>query len=368
MSPRRLPLLATLLAALPAVAGAQSLSFGNVYVGGGIGLSTLSDADVTMSLPGDTRSSRSGRVSFDDGFSASLHVGYDFRNGFRAELEGIYRRNDATSFTGLGLPDSAVTTTGGPFSYGLMVNGYYDIPFGWPVDPYVGLGLGAVMTNWDNVRQSLRADPGAYTHVVGTNLVPAYQLILGVGVPIGAVVPGLAVTFEYRFYGQLEGDRDAYRYVPGSSRLVGSATTGAVTEQSLTLGLRYYLSRPTPPEVPPIPAAAPAPARSFLVFFDFDRADLTDRARQILADAASAWLRGTSTRVELAGHADRAGLPRYNQRLSERRAEVVAGELERRGVPRSSMTVEAFGEARPLVPTADGAREPQNRRVEIVLR
>ena len=367
MSPRSL-LIAAFLAALPAIASAQSLSFGNVYIGGGIGWSSLSDADVTMSLPGDTRSSRTGRVSFDDGFSASLHVGYDFRNGFRAELEGIYRHNSATSFTGLGLPDSAVRSSGGPFSYGLMANGYYDIPLDWPVNPYVGLGLGAVVTNWDNVRQSLRADSADYTHVVGTNIVPAYQLILGVGVPIGSVLPGLAVTFEYRFYGQLEGDRDAYRYTPGSSRLVGSATTGAVTEQSLTVGLRYYLSRPTPPEVPLVPAAVPAPARSFLVFFDFDRADLTDRARQILGDAAAAWMHGTSTRVELAGHTDRAGLPRYNQRLSERRAEVVAAELERRGVPRTSMTVQAFGESRPLVPTADGAREPQNRRVEIVLR
>ena len=30
------------------------------------------------------------------------------------------------------------------------------------------------------------------------------------------------------------------------------------------------------------------------------------------------------------------------------------------------MTTEAFGETKPLVETADGVREPQNRRVQIV--
>ena len=70
----------------------------------------------------------------------------------------------------------------------------------------------------------------------------------------------------------------------------------------------------------------------------------------------------------MAGHADRSGTPQYNQRLSQRRADAVAAELVRRGVPRNAMAIQAFGESRPLVPTADGVREPQNRRVEIVLR
>ena len=114
--------------------------------------------------------------------------------------------------------------------------------------------------------------------------------------------------------------------------------------------------------------AAPAPARSYLVFFDWDRADLTDRARQIIAEAAQATTRVQVTRIEVAGHADTSGTPRYNQGLSQRRAQNVASELVRLGVPREAITVQAFGESRPLVPTADGVREPQNRRVEIVLR
>ena len=112
----------------------------------------------------------------------------------------------------------------------------------------------------------------------------------------------------------------------------------------------------------------PAPARTYQVFFDWDRADLTDRARQIISDAAQASRSTQTTRIEVSGHADRSGTPQYNQRLSERRAQAVAAELERRGVPRSAVVIQAFGETRPLVPTADGVREPQNRRVEIVLR
>jgi outer membrane protein OmpA-like peptidoglycan-associated protein len=138
---------------------------------------------------------------------------------------------------------------------------------------------------------------------------------------------------------------------------------------TVMIGLRYAFGvTPPPAVVAPTPAAAPAVARTYLVFFDFDRADLTDRARQIIAEAATNSTRAGTTRIEVAGHADRSGTPAYNQRLSERRAAAVAAELERRGVARSAMTIQAFGESRPLVPTADGVREPQNRRVEIVLR
>jgi hypothetical protein len=91
--------------------------------------------------------------------------------------------------------------------------------------------------------------------------------------------------------------------------------------------------------------------------FCIQHADLTDRARQIIAEAA-----------QNSGHAGRSGTLQDNQRLSQRRADAVSAELVRLGVTRSAITVQAFGESRPLVPTADGVREPQNRRVEIVLR
>jgi outer membrane protein OmpA-like peptidoglycan-associated protein len=136
---------------------------------------------------------------------------------------------------------------------------------------------------------------------------------------------------------------------------------------SLLIGLRYAFGV-TPPPPPVVPAAAPAPTRTFLVFFDFARDNLTDRARQIIAEAATNSQRAGTTRIEVSGHADTVGTPQYNQALSVRRGNAVAAELERRGVPRSAMTIQGFGFTRPLVPTGPQVREPQNRRVEIVLR
>ena len=109
-------------------------------------------------------------------------------------------------------------------------------------------------------------------------------------------------------------------------------------------------------------------ARTYLVFFDWDRADLTDRARQIVAAAARTSTSTNTTNIEVQGNADLSGTHAYNQRLSLRRAQTVAAELVRDGVPRTAISIQAFGDSRPLVPTAPGVREPQNRRVAIILR
>jgi len=63
-----------------------------------------------------------------------------------------------------------------------------------------------------------------------------------------------------------------------------------------------------------------------------------------------------------------SGRPSYNQRLSVRRAENVAAELVRDGVPRNVISIHGYGETHLLVPTGPGVREPQNRRVEIIIR
>ncbi len=123
------------------------------------------------------------------------------------------------------------------------------------------------------------------------------------------------------------------------------------------------------PPAPPVAAAMPAAAaaRSYLVFFDWDKATLTDRARQIIREAADNSTHVQYTRIEVNGYTDTSGNPKYNQGLSVRRAEAVAAELVRDGVPRNTITVQGFGETHLLVPTGPGVREPQNRRVEIVV-
>ncbi len=66
--------------------------------------------------------------------------------------------------------------------------------------------------------------------------------------------------------------------------------------------------------------------------------------------------------VQVIGHTDTSGSAAYNQKLSVRRADAVAGALAQAGVPQNAMTVTGVGQNDLKVPTPDGVREPQNRR------
>jgi iron complex outermembrane receptor protein len=129
------------------------------------------------------------------------------------------------------------------------------------------------------------------------------------------------------------------------------------------------LSEPeTPPAayVPP-PVAAPATApKSYLVFFDFNKSDLTPQATTIVDTAAKNAAMGKVTKLDVTGYTDTVGSDAYNMRLSRRRAESVAAQMEKDGVPSSEIAIYAKGKHDLLVPTADGVKEPQNRRVQIV--
>ena len=101
------------------------------------------------------------------------------------------------------------------------------------------------------------------------------------------------------------------------------------------------------------------------MFFDWDRSVITAEAAAILDRAAAQYAATGQTSVVLAGHTDKSGTESYNQALSQRRADAVKRYMVGKGVADNVITTEAFGETRPLVDTADGVREPQNRRVEI---
>jgi outer membrane protein OmpA-like peptidoglycan-associated protein len=105
-----------------------------------------------------------------------------------------------------------------------------------------------------------------------------------------------------------------------------------------------------------------------MVFFDWDRADLTDRARQIISEAATNSTKVQHTRIEVNGYTDTSGTPKYNMALSIRRAKTVQAELIKDGVAANDITIQGLGDTNLLVPTGPGVREPQNRRVEIILR
>jgi OmpA-OmpF porin, OOP family len=131
---------------------------------------------------------------------------------------------------------------------------------------------------------------------------------------------------------------------------------------------------PPPPASPPQMAAAPAAPpeakqpRSFLVFFESNKATLSSEAHRVIGEATDEYRQFAPVRMVVLGHGDLAGTPRANQALSERRAKAVQAALIKAGVPAERITAGAFGESQPAFVTPDGTPEPQNRRVEIYLR
>jgi outer membrane protein OmpA-like peptidoglycan-associated protein len=103
----------------------------------------------------------------------------------------------------------------------------------------------------------------------------------------------------------------------------------------------------------------------YIVFFEWDKSDITPEASGILDNAISNYQNCGNASVMLAGHADRSGSATYNVGLSQRRADSVKAYMTGKGIPDSVITTQAFGESKPRVETADGVRELQNRRVEI---
>ena len=114
------------------------------------------------------------------------------------------------------------------------------------------------------------------------------------------------------------------------------------------------------------PPAAPAEQpRAFMIFFDFDSAQINAQAASVLANVIAAQRAGGAPRIVVDGHADRAQSAADSEAISRVRAWAVHDHLVIAGVPGAAIEVHYYGEERPLVATEDGVREPQNRRVEI---
>src|SRR5579862_1696746 len=153
------------------------------------------------------------------------------------------------------------------------------------------------------------------------------------------------------------------------------------TNQPLTVGIdvSYHFAGPpaAPAELPPTPPAAPPSApvplphvelqRQFQVFFDFDKSDVTAAAAKVIHAAADAIKAGNVVNLTVTGHTDTVGTASYNQALSERRAAAVKQQLMVDGVAAGDIATVGVGKAGLLISTADGVREPQNRRAVIEL-
>jgi outer membrane protein OmpA-like peptidoglycan-associated protein len=319
-----------------------------------------------------------GKIVTRPDYAGSVGAGFGFGNGLRVELDGVDQRATAheqeISSNPVPLPPPYLGATpgslhepltGGANTYGFLVNGIYDLPLGLPVSPYLGAGVGY---EWTQLNSDVR---GSGSSVSGTAGSFAYDLVAGVAYPVAAV-PGLSLTAEYRFSQLVQSRSYAVSnptYFSGSEKL----KLGQISMHEILFGVRYQLcNAPAEPAVAPAtaaaPMAAPAPvAKTYLVFFDWDKALLTPRAVQIIAEAASDSKSQNVTTLDVSGYTDTSGTAVYNQGLSERRAKAVAARLVADGVSAAAIEIHAYGETHLLVPTGPGVREPQNRRVEIVL-
>jgi outer membrane protein OmpA-like peptidoglycan-associated protein len=359
----RLALAAATCLALPLAAHAQPVTGPYVSLEGGTAIENPVNGTFTaagVSLP--------GKFFYRPSYAGIGGVGYGLGDGFRVELDGDYIHTTLDKFDFSG---AQAKVTGHENKYGPMVNVFYDIPVGLPVFPYVGAGVGY---QWVSTTAYSGSGVGGLVASSGTEGSFAYDIIAGLSFPIAAV-PGLSVTAEYRFLMLTE----SYKYgfsilggIPTGTNGTGSLTFGQESDHIFTAGIRYALfppAPPPPPAAPPMaPMAPPAPeAKTYLVFFDWDKYNLTPRAMEIISEAAADSHTAATTTISVSGYTDTSGTFQYNQGLSLRRAKAVAAQLVVDGVPMSEIEIHAFGETHLLVPTGPGVREPQNRRVEIVL-
>jgi len=347
MMRRFIPLAAALLCTVSGAAMAQQTR--GYYVGGAVGGSFLQD--VSPRGGGADR-----KAEFNTGYVGLLDGGYGFGNGFRAELEFGYRRNDVDKIFG------SATKSGAIGAYSYMVNGLYDFDLssiGLPsyIVPHVGGGLGAVTARFSDARFF-----NGHT-VSGQDTQFAYQGIIGADY---ALTPHLKIGLDYHYLAT-----NALRF----KTELGQQTKSTLQDHEVLLALRYEFGAPAPapvvapppPPPPPPPAPAPQLQRAFQVFFDFDKSDITAAAQKVIQQAAQSIKQGNLTRINVTGHTDTVGSAKYNQALSERRAAAVKQALVTEGVGANDIVTRGVGKTDLLVPTGDGVREPQNRRAEIVL-
>jgi outer membrane protein OmpA-like peptidoglycan-associated protein/outer membrane protein W len=345
---------------LPIAASAQPVT--GPYVSAGIGYNVMNGRETKGYAISGVETNLHERTLFKNGFTGEASVGYGFGNGFRVELEGDYFDNQAHKV------DSAtgqVPASGTERKYGAMLNGLYDFDISSPyIYPFIGAGVGYQFLDLRNAKSPangayINSTPGAF----------AYQAIVGLSFPIPGAI-GLSATVQYRYLATVGNEH--YKGTEGG--VPATFKVGPDSNNMVLVGLNYELFAPMPPAPPapapavtPVAAPAPAPARTYLVFFNWNKADLTPRATQIVAEAAKASQTTHVTSLNVNGYTDTSGTPAYNEKLSYRRADNVAAQLVTDGVPKSDIVIKGYGETHLLVPTGPGVREPQNRRVEIIL-
>ena len=316
------------------------------------------------------------------GYDVGGNIGYDFGK-FRAEFEVGYKANkikdvlvdNAPPAIPFGIPTAPATTvkpgvppvgtyslaSGDARVLSFMANGLFDFGGqGRDFGGYIGGGLGIARVQHSNY--SLVGGGAPFLNDSDTRV--AWQALAGVYKPVSDHID---IGVKYRFFDVNNVNTFTTNGLATQTRYRSHSILFTVTYNFFEPEAPCNCAPPPPPPPPPLPPCPPAAVTPgpFLVFFDWDKSLITAEASAILDRAAEQFAATGQANVALAGHADTSGTADYNMRLSQRRADAVKAYLAGKGVPEAAMVTEAFGETRLLVETADGVREPQNRRVEI---
>jgi OmpA-OmpF porin, OOP family len=361
MSMRKI-LLATAALAVVGATGAQADDYSPTgwYAGAGAGMNMLDDTNESFLGPVLTDPT----IEWDTGFVVEADIGYRWAEFWRLELEASYRENDVDVFntgTTTGFYAQPVTAAGDVEQLAVMLNLLFDFDVTDTINFSVGAGIGGAQVEVE----------ATFTSAFGTILTLderdqdwtwAYQGIAGVSFETGDQTE---IFIDYRYF--VANDVD----IQPASDFGGGFIPGAnfdtnMENHTVKFGFRYFFEGPVE-EVVETPPVVEEKAMTYIVFFDFNKSNLTAEAQAVVAEAADAYKATGSVRVQVVGHTDTVGSASYNQELSERRAASVAAELERLGVPGDAITTEGRGFSDPMVPTGPGVREPQNRRAVIDL-
>jgi OmpA-OmpF porin, OOP family len=329
------------------------------YLGleGGVNRTSDTDADfVTDSIVPPV--SGPATLTFDDGWAAFGTAGYAFPGNWRVEAELGYRQNNIDAVTPTFL-DGPSSNRGKLKTASVMGNLIYDIHMSPRFKASLGAGAGAVHREFND---------GFLVRDHDTKF--AYQGIAGLSY---AISPGTELTMNYRY---LRSDGGEFHEQNGLVR--DAYVTDDMDDQAITIGMRFDLHPDSVREAPmaplvqaepePMRETAPPPApRQFLVFFGFNKSNLTSDAQGVVSTAADTAKQMGSAQLIIVGHTDTSGSDTYNQNLSERRAATVRAALASQGIDDSKISTSGRGETSLLVQSGDGVKEPQNRRATIDL-
>ena len=380
-------------------AGASAQEAGDYYGGLGAGIAIGSDNNTLRSDDADP-AAFIAELETDDNVAIYGAIGRYLNGGARVELELATRTQNIDSVPGDGLGFGGLPTDG-DVSLGdisattLMVNVFKDfnVDAAGRLTPYVGLGLGAarIRPEFDNIGFTRPVDDiddagdGYRAVVQDKDYTPAGQAMAGLSFDFTDnmmidVRYKYLRTSEYEVGGYFNDDfaeadgRFGLHEVTGGLRwnfgggapapVVAAPTPAPVVEYKTCFdGSRVPVTQECPPELveeDPIPEDL-----ELTVYFDYDSAALTDASQAIIAARAAEAREYDVETITVQGNTDTSGSAAYNQRLSQRRANVVRDALVANGIDSSVISIEALGESNPAKPTADGIREPLNRRTEV---